>query len=384
MQEARLASIPDYFYVKILDDEIRKDIFHRAAKDMGLNQTSLAKRLGLNEGRLKRWRQGVRFMPMKFLREVCILANIDLNYLEKKSDMGLKGDTYCRNYLPIKFPIRIDKEWAYFSQLINTDGHVTSNLKMIEIANDDIKVLKNLKKFLKGFGVSEESVYEKEWNKGKYFKICNRSFVRLFCLIFDVKPGKKYDVIKIPDVIKISPKSVIASALRGAFDGDGWVVKRTRRVGINSKSKQYMKDIHELLSIFNVNSYFRGPDKRGRYLCEITRYSNIKNFQKFIGFYNEKRMKGLEEIVFYLSKNPQYSISEAHEVILEKINKFEIIDTKKLSFLIERSEETTNRHLKELYCSGKINRNKVGKRFFYSLSNDIRGVTNEGIATTCG
>jgi len=377
IQRIHLNDLPDHFYIKILNDKLRSDIFYKAVKNCGGKQIYLAKKLGVDRRRLQKWKNGTRFMPLKFLRKICLLTYTELEYLEKNSIIGLKGDTYCRNCLTLKFPIQINEEWAYFSQIINTDGHISSNLKMIEIANDDIGVLEKIKTFLKSVGITEKSINQKKWNRGKYFKICNRSFVRLFCYIFNIKSGRKFDVVRISDIIKISPKNVIASALQGAFDGDGFAVERTWRIGINSKSKNYMKDINELLSVFGINSYFRGPDARGRYICEITKYSNLKNFQDSIGFYNIKRRKKLGKIVSHLSKYPKYTGKEAQDIILKKIKEHGSIDVKKISSLIERSKETTNYHLIKLYNDGDLNRIKKGKKFIYSLPRNMKGVENE-------
>ena len=205
----------------------------------------------------------------------------------------------------------------------------------------------------------------------------------MLCHIFNIKPGKKFDIIKIPPIIKRSPNNIIASALCGAFDGDGWVVERTRRIGINSNSKQYMEDIHNLMLLFDIESYVRGPDKRGRYLCEITRYSNVKKFRDFIGFFNEKRKNKLEKITQILSNYPLYSTNEAHEIILDKIKEYKKINSKELSSLIKRSNETTSHHLRNLYNNGKIQRNMLGKKYIYSLSDNLNGVKYERITTTC-
>ncbi len=316
-------------------------------------------------------------MPMLKFKKICKLAKINLNFIEQVSKIGLKGDKYCRNYLNLSFPIEIDIKWAYFSQLINTDGHISKNLKTVEIANNDINVLKDLKHFLNSLGIKNQSIYEKDWNKGKYYKITNRSFTRLFSYIFNINPGKKFDKIRIPEIIVNSQKDVISAALRGAFDGDGCVVKRTRKVNINSKSRKFIQDIHTLLSLFNIFSHVRGPDERGRYLCEITGYENIKNFKNGIGFNNEKRSDMLKEIELLLSKYPQYPTKQINEIIFTEIEQKGFIDTRNLSVLLNRSEEVACHHLRNLYNIGKLNRTlnrtKIGKKYEYS------GVKNERI-----
>lgn len=289
-----LSDFPDYFYLK-LDAEKRKEIFRLAANKIG-SLPKLAKELGVGWRSLWRWLHGKRALKLEILKNICNIAEINIDSIQEYVE-EVKGDTYCRKGLKIKLPFQINEEWAYISELLRTDGHVTKNLKNVEIANNDIDVLEKFKLFLFKIGIEQDSIHQKSWNKGLYLKICNRSFARLMNSIFEIPIGKKCGIIFIPQIIKDSQPSIMASALRGAFDGDGWSCFRSRRAGIQLKSKQYVEDICELLQKLGISSYYRGPNKEGKYLCEVTRQENLIKFQNIINFDNSKRRESLSSII---------------------------------------------------------------------------------------
>jgi hypothetical protein len=286
-----LSDLPKNFYVS-LDSYTIKKIFRNASKSRKVSLPKLAKELNFNWGSFWRWYYNKRFIKIENLEKICKCANILLNKTQKHVNF-IKGDTYCRHSLKIKFPLVINEEWAYIAELLRTDGHIPKSLKEIEIANNDIKVLEILKKFLISLGIKENSIHEKPWNKGKNIKICNRTFARIMNSVFEIPRGNKCGIIYIPKFIKKSPMSVIASSIKGALDGDGWTTESIRRVGIQSKSKKYILDIHLLFKKFKIKSYFRGP-YLDKYTCDIGKRENLKRFQNLIGFNNTKRNLKLE------------------------------------------------------------------------------------------
>jgi intein/homing endonuclease len=290
-----LSEMPKDFYISI-DSVTIKKIFRRASKNRKTNLPKLARELSFHWGSFWRWYNNKRFIKIENLEKVCECANLPIDKIQKHVNL-IKGDTFCRHGLKIKMPLIINENWAYIAELLRTDGHIPKSLKEIEIANNDIKVLDILKNFLFSLGIKEGSIHEKPWNKGINIKICNRTFARLLNSIFEIPSGNKCGIIRIPAIIKISPDSVVASSIRGALDGDGWSTESTRRVGIQSKSKEYISDIHLLLqNRFNLISHFRGPSK-GKYTCDMGRKENLKRFQELIGFNNEKRNLKLQRML---------------------------------------------------------------------------------------
>lgn len=289
-----LSDFPDSFYLE-LNSEKRKEIFKQAANKV-VSLPKLAKKLNVSWRSFWNWFHGRRALKLETLRNICNIAGIELNSIQKYIEK-VKGDTYCRKGLKLNLPFEVNEEWAYMAELLRTDGHITKDLKNVEIANNDFGVLERFKSFLFKIGIESDSIHQKPWNKGLYFKICNRTFARIMSSIFEIPVGKKCGIIFIPKIIKYSQPAVIASALRGAFDGDGWSCFRSRRTGIQLKSKQYVQDICELLQKLGISSYFRGPNKEDKYLCEVTRQQNLIRFQNIINFDNIKRKESLSRIV---------------------------------------------------------------------------------------
>jgi len=290
-----LSDLPKNFYIS-LDSKIIKKIFKKASKNRKISLPKLAKELNFTWISFWRWYNNKRFIKIENLEKICKCTNMSINEIQKHVNM-IKGDTYCRHGLKIKLPLLINEKWAYIAEFLRTDGHLPKSLKEIEIANNDIKVLNILKKFLFSLGIREDSIHEKPWNKGMNIKICNRTFARIMNSIFEIPSGNKCGIIHIPTIIKKSPTSVVASSIKGALDGDGWTIESTRRVGIQSKSQKYVSDIYLLLKErFKLITYLRGPCQ-GKYTCDMGRKENLKRFQKLIGFNNEKRNLKLQRVL---------------------------------------------------------------------------------------
>ena len=292
--EVGLSELPDTLRL-VMDDSTRKALFNAAANQSG-SLPKLVNLFNVNWATIWRWYHGRRALTISTLKQLCKLSGTRLEDLHPYV-RAIKGDTYCRSELYIKLPFMVDERWAYLAELLRTDGHITSDLKMVEIANNDAGVLSWLKIFLVSIGVDPASIHQKPWNKGSYLRICNRTLAVWLHKVLEIPAGNKCGIIYIPERIKRSPNGVIAATLRGAFDGDGWACVRSKRVGITLKSERYVSDIAELLGRLGIGSYIRGPSKNDRYLCEVTRRENLTKFSSIVGFNNSKRRFALERLL---------------------------------------------------------------------------------------
>lgn len=104
----------------------------------------------------------------------------------------------------------------------------------------------------------------------------------------------------IPNEIFASPKSVISSFLKSAFDAEGTVdVSNNRcRIIIGMTSIKFMEGIQILLGMFGINSSLRRDvihvNKDGRYrhnmnYLSITNKFHVKKFMEEIGFFSSKK-----------------------------------------------------------------------------------------------
>lgn len=360
-KKININQIPDEFYLNIKEEE--RDRLFEGAIDFYGSQKSLAEVIDTDRRNVYKWRRGKRSMPLDVLKKMCEKCGIQLESIQK-SIISLKASRYSRHGLDIKLPLEVNEKWAYFSEIIRTDGHLTRDLKNIEIANNSDEVLHWIESFVNSLGI--EKICKIPWNKGSRLKICNKSLATLLNFIFEIPKGSKSERIRIPQILFDSPKSVISNALKGAFDGDGFVVKRNYRIGMNSKSENYLKDVSELLSQLNIESYLRGPDSRSRFFLEISRFSNLKKYKSIIGFRNLKRRKSLERAVKKLSEEPHYSPLKVKGLVKEEINKGNDT-TNKIAESLNRSADTIRHHLRELKSHEEVKNIKKGRKVYYQL-----------------
>jgi len=367
-QKIHLNNLPNYFYIKIIDIHIRRLLFDNAIKRCNGTQISLAKKLKVDRRRLEKWRYGRRYTPVDYFKKICSIAGFKVNFFEKFK-IGIKGGKYCRNYLILKLPLKITKEWVWMSQIINTDGHIDPKRKIIEISNKDIGVLNTIRTFCWKLGL-RDSLYEIKHDKGILINICNKTLTNIFIEFLGCEVGSKFDKVKISNRILNSPKSVISSAMRGAFDGDGWVCIRSRKIGLVMGSKIYIKQVSKILKeIFDIPNKVYGPRDK-KYTCEIPSLRYLEKFEKEINFDNLQRRENLKKIISLLKSSykkkfhPKCSLYENLRTIKE--NPY---------CTSELVADKLNRQRGSMRCILKILRgrelvlfSKKGKEFIYNIS----------------
>jgi intein/homing endonuclease len=105
----------------------------------------------------------------------------------------------------------------------------------------------------------------------------------------------------IPFSILQSPKSIIASFLRGYFEGDGGVEKRSGGISCVSKSEELIKQIQLILLQFGIVSKrkiknVKVGNTRKPYWRLYFFGKDVDLFKKEIGFISDRKNKELEEI----------------------------------------------------------------------------------------
>jgi DNA gyrase subunit A len=122
--------------------------------------------------------------------------------------------------------------------------------------------------------------------------------------------GKSKDR-SVPEFIQRSPKNVVASFLKGLFEGDGAVECSGRsllRISLWSQSETMLKQVQTLLLRFGIVSsrYQGGREDNNKRLC-ITGKENVEQFAASIGFLSEKKNLALKNI---LSKHTGVALSK--------------------------------------------------------------------------
>jgi len=217
----------------------------------------------------------------------------------KKEVIAFRIDKFGKFlYLPLKF--EPDKEWFYISELLRTDGHISKDLVEIKLTNTS-KILK--RKFIDFCKRLKITYIREEYDR---IRIFNKTLAYILVKIFGIQSGNKTFTVFMPKWMKKSKRKLLASALQGAFDGDGCVQltlsknKRsgpTRRIRLYGASTKYLQDVQELLSRFDIASeIFKDPRPNKTYFLQITKRNSILNFYNKIGFLHKKRKQKLQKV----------------------------------------------------------------------------------------
>ncbi|MDP2907812.1 MAG: LAGLIDADG family homing endonuclease [Nanoarchaeota archaeon] len=103
---------------------------------------------------------------------------------------------------------------------------------------------------------------------------------------------------RVPGIIKHSNLIIKSSFLRGIYDSEGSIDKKSKRIGFTSINKEGTNDIQELLRNYNVRSSIgtrkRKFNRKEKYELRIQDRASVEQFFKLIGFtitYKQEALK---------------------------------------------------------------------------------------------
>ena len=120
---------------------------------------------------------------------------------------------------------------------------------------------------------------------------------------------------KVPTPILMSPNTVVAAFLRGAFEGDGYARKANNYFGIflKSKHRKLLEEVQTLLLRFGITSRIhggpyvtRGGRDSASYVLAIRGKDVVNKFKEQIGFISTRKRARLEAIVKGYRRNLTY------------------------------------------------------------------------------
>ena len=184
----------------------------------------------------------------------------------------------------IKIPHQVDEDLAYLAGAIISDGHLNR-------ANIDIACYERgfreatISRLIKKFGKAEVYYH------GNRVYLCNLFVPYFFNKVFEIPCGKKSSTVKIPKIIFKSDNKVVASFIKGLFDGDG-----TCKSGLSYKtnSKQLAEELTYLLSRLGI--YSKINSKNNQYQVIIPSIYEEKYLEK-IGFDNMSKLSCLNKLI---------------------------------------------------------------------------------------
>ncbi|MFQ6129384.1 MAG: LAGLIDADG family homing endonuclease [Candidatus Hadarchaeaceae archaeon] len=361
-QTANLSIFPDTFYLR-LDPAFRNELFNDLILAFD-GITNAARKLDIHCASLIEWKNGIKCLPLKVFRLIAQLLNKPLYEMEK-GVIGVKASRYCKDTINLKFPIKINEDWAYLSELIRTDGHINRS-NQIFIVNTNVDVIRCANQLFVQVGVPNNKVKIHQ-RKDRTFvvSVLNVTLGSIFSTLFQIPRGNKSGFVRIPEFISKSPYIVRCAALRGTFDGDGAVDVVSKQIDFRSKNTKYLEDIKHLLKSFGINSHVDQGGERQR--LRISHELNIRKFQTLIGFNHSKRKQKLAKLLssykFHMSP-----YGKAKEVILKTIAELGKCSRFQIAKKIQKHPDWVKNLLRELLQLSLVAVDKHKLPYVYSLT----------------
>ena len=203
-----------------------------------------------------------------------------------------------RNYM--RFPKSVE-DWKaifYLAGVMFGDGSVS------KIANNDYEVYERIKRIerlgVKVVRVKRKTSYEIE------FRSAGRALLKFVRLIFEYPERKKARSIKVPQVLFIAPKELVSEFLRGYFDADATVNKRSVRIEVSSVSRNFIRKISLILLRFEILSKIYEGKNASTLIISGRR--NLENFAKHVGFTVGYKAKALKDVIKRSKKSEAYPL----------------------------------------------------------------------------
>ncbi len=222
-------------------------------------------------------------ISFEVLEKICDTRNVNLNEIENLQIIVYGGGGKNASKV-ISIPRQVDEDLAYLAGAIISDGHLGEN--HIDVAayesgfNEAVYT-----KLIKLFGKSQK------YYGGNRIYLCNILASFYFNKIFGIPYGKKARIVSVPEIIFRSNNKVVASFLKGLFDGDG-----TCFGGLSYKtySKCLANEISYLLTRFGIYSYIKTNGEENKIVIPSI-YE--KDYYEKIGFENKIKKVQLEKLL---------------------------------------------------------------------------------------
>ena len=275
----------------------------------------------------------------------------DLKYLDvkkvlKDKDLTIENGRVKTNKntsrqigLPEK--IRIDEDFAYFLGVYAAEGSVYKSC--VDISCESIEIANRVRYFIQSLKLKDVATSKK--NVRIFNSVLARLLRKLFGKPLDIKgKGRSARVKKVPHFIFNTNKKIIASFLRGCFDGDGYI---GREISYTSVSENLIAGIATLLEFLGIKFYIYR--KKRATTITILR-SEAKTFLRVIGVTEKRKLRKIRKLI------TSYEKEEKHYDFIDNFPPSE-----KISGIIERTIREKYVKEKEVYvcpyCGGKMIKN---------------------------
>ncbi|ALM75249.1 intein-containing translation initiation factor aIF-2 [Thermococcus barophilus] len=202
--------------------------------------------------------------------------------------------------------LKMPKSMGEWKAVFYFAGVMFGDRSQEKIANNDAEVFERLKD-LEPLGVElvrikRRTSYEIELRKAK------NALLRLIKVLFEYPEEKKAHNIKVPKVLFIAPKELVAEFVRGYFDADAYVSLKDARIEVTSASKEFIEKLTLVLLRFGILSKIY--ENKGYWTLIISGRRNLIEFRRHIGFTVRAKAERLDEIIKKSKKSELYPIQE--------------------------------------------------------------------------
>jgi len=257
------------------------------------------------------WVDGVYSTPLIFLR--CLLEyHTGTLECDGKEEFLLplleRMSSGCRNsWFLVKIPNVLTTSLAYFLGIITGDGSLPnvkdkkgSRIYEIKLEGTDLEFFEArycplvLKLFGKWPRLSKRTRLDGRvtWQA----VIGAKPIFRMLTRLFDMPIGRKYEIVRMPPLVKNSDPKIWASYIRGLFDTDG-SISGGSRIALYSKSQRLLEDVGDCLHKLAIDCEFYEYAKREA--PEFQLYvgkDSRKDFINSIGSAHPTKQKRLMEL----------------------------------------------------------------------------------------
>ena len=286
----RYSLLKDFSYIKKIcirsNSEIKKvvDSLISVNTNNGKYRTALAQKYGVSETYFYEIISGGNSISFRVMDELCKNENIDFSALGEIEGVVYGGGSKDRSKA-IKIPQEISEDLAYIAGILISDGHLSKN--NIDVCSFEEGVSKSVKeKLIKIFGKCDP------YYEGTRIYLCNSFVPFFFNRVFGIPFGNKSRIVTVPESIFKSDNTVIASFIRGLFDGDGTV---SSGLSYRTYSKELAEGLTYLLARLGIYSYLRSEDGNG-YRLNIPSLDYLK-FRDLVGFDELKKKERLDNLI---------------------------------------------------------------------------------------
>lgn len=156
-----------------------------------------------------------------------------------------------------RIPLNINENLAFFVATIIGDGHLKKSKFQITIECANNKLIFFLRDICKEIFKRDFNVYPRKIiQKGRQKRFCliidSKAIHNLLQYVFEIPKGKKSDIVKIPEYIKKTNKSIKAAFIIGILTTEGG--KRRRGYGLSTASKKFLEGIINLLDDIGIST----------------------------------------------------------------------------------------------------------------------------------